>query len=115
MPVVTFGTLTIPSSKIGPIESVGPYALAITIEGSTESFGDVVAIRALQGQITITPLATGYNRITTMGGTKASLTVDGTVYANCYIERFEPAEKTRSNLGLWEFTIRFVQETYSAS
>jgi hypothetical protein len=111
MVTCSFGAVTVPTYEIESISAKGALTFACSLKCRTPTYSIVTSLQALQGHIGIRTLASGKTRIQTAGGTKATLVLNGTTYLNCYIEDMTPTETQHSNLGQWEFTIKFQQET----
>jgi hypothetical protein len=112
MALPTFNSVSIPSYNISDWKVTGAYVNEITMDCRTPTFSDITSLQALQGHIGTQLMASGKTRIQTTGGTKASLVINGTTYLNCYISALERHEVKGANpFDMWEFTIKFVQET----
>jgi len=112
MALPTFSTVTIPSKTVSDWTVTGAYVNEITLQGRTATFSDITSLQALQGHIGTQVLASGKTRIQTTGGTKASLVINGVTYTNCYISSLTWREvPDDSPFDVWEFTVKFVQET----
>jgi hypothetical protein len=113
--VVTFGGVTL--SKASKIDmQQDNYTMTCSFDCETSDYGEITALLAYSGKITPTVLESCYVRITAANSAaqKQSLVINGTTYANCYIS--EPIAITeRLAPSLWKYTIKFIQETYSAS
>ncbi len=107
----TFNSITVPSRAVLNMKIIGSYEAEIKLECATKTFSEYTALAALAGPCGPTQLASGKIRVQTLGGTKASLVLNGTTYTNCYIKDISAAEADGMQLGLWIFTITFVQET----
>lgn len=112
MALPTFSSASIPSYNISDWKVIGAYVNEITMDCRTYTFSDITSLQALQGHIGTQLMASGKTRIQTTGGTKASLVINGTTYPNCYISSLIWHEAKGANpFDMWEFTIKFVQET----
>ena len=110
--MVTFGSVTVPSYHLDSEKVEGGYYYEVSFKCRTGNLSDITALQALQGPITVARLESGYTRITTIGGTAETLTINGTAHANCYIAEITPVEVPFTFLSRYEFTIRFIQQTY---
>lgn len=109
---VTFSTAAVDAYEIAPFTAVGSYSFECSMRCRCDSSANIVALKALQGHIGVQVLASGKTRIQTTGGTKATLTINGLTYPNCYISALSwqlvPKSKPFTR---YEYTIKFVQET----
>ena len=113
---VTFNAVTVPTHHLDKL-TLGD-AFEVTFSCRTSTYGDILALQALApSSITMDRVSGGKTRITALGGTKATLVINGISYSNCYIAEISGITEAPNSLPFdeYEFTIRFVQETYSAS
>ena len=116
MTTCTFDSSLVPSRQITRelmIGSSGAYVYEVEILCRTATHAVYTALAAKTGHIGKKLLLSGKTRVSTTGGTKGTLVLNGVTYTNCYIETLSAAEVSRSNLGMWEFTISFVRHTAS--
>jgi len=108
----TFSSVSLPAYNVPEWKVIGAYVNEITLDCRTPTFSVLTSLQALQGHIGTRLLASGKTRIQTTGGTKASLVINGVTYPNCYISSLTWHEVKGANpFDMWEFTIKFVQET----
>ena len=116
MTTCTFDGTTVPTSQITKIDQLGNnsgtiYKFECSVRCRTATYADYTALAAKAGIVNKTVLYSGKTSIQTVGGTCGSLVLNGVTYTYCYIENISAAEVSRSNLGLWEFTVSFVKDT----
>jgi len=116
MVICTFSGTTVPSREITKINQTGNnagtiYKFEVTVACRTTSYSTYAALAALAGVTEKVVLLNGKTSVQTIGGTSGSLVLNGVTYTNCYIENISAAEVSRSNLGVWDFTVSFVKDT----
>jgi len=113
---VTFNSVTVPTHHLDKLTLGDAFEAVFSCR--TGTYGDILALQALApSSITMDRVSGGKTRITALGGTKATLVINGISYSNCYIAEISGITEAPNSLPFdeYEFTIRFVQETYSAS
>ena len=109
---VTFSTATVDAYEIAPFTAIGSYSFECSMRCRCDTSSNIAALKALQGHVTATILMSGKTKVQTTGGTKATLTINGLTYANCYISALSwqlvPKSKPFTR---YEYTIKFIQET----
>ena len=113
---VTFNSVTVPTSHLDKLTLGDAFEAVFSCR--TITYGDIVALQAFVPSILTTDrVSGGKTRVTVLGGTKATLVINGTSYSNCYIAEISNIQEAAGSLpfDVYEFTIRFVQETYSSS
>ena len=109
----TFDSTPVPSSRITRELILGSMVYEVEVECWTKTYSQYTALAAKAGHIGKRRLLSGYTRVTTKGGIKGTLVLNGVTYTNCYIESISNAEAAGMQLGLWNFTISFVRHTAS--
>lgn len=115
----TVGTLTVPAYDVVE-DGVGSYTYSAECKCRVDiaDIGLITALLACQGHITANTLESGQTYITTKGGQKGTLTIDGVAHVNCYIEsitnRASSGAPFHTDEAPREFTIKFVQHTASS-
>lgn len=115
---ITFSTVALPSAKLETSKPDGADDYEATFSCHTKDYADITALQALTpSKLTAQRLRNGKTRITVKGGTKATLTINGTAHTNCYIAEISGIKEAPNALPFdaYVFSIRFVQETYSAT
>lgn len=114
---VTFAGLTVPVVEIIGDEPEGADSHRVTVKCRTEEYAYYVALAALYGKVNADRLESGKTKITTVGGTLGTLVIGSLSYTNCYIEALSNAQASGSvpfdfsDDVVWEFTIKFIQDT----
>lgn len=111
--ICTFDGTTVQSRQITRELILGSYVYEVEIACRTANHSEYTTLAAKAGHIGKRRLLSGYTRVTTKGGIKGTLVLNGTTYTNCYIESISAAEVSQSNLGMWDYTISFVRHTAS--
>jgi len=113
MVACTFNTTsTVHVYRVESMSIKGAYAFECALKCRTGTFSDITGLAALQGHIGTQLMASGKTRIQTLGGTKASLILNGVTYTNCYIADLTWNEVPNAMpFARWEYTIKFIQET----
>jgi len=113
MTTCTFDGTTVQSRQITRELILGSMVFEIEITCRTTNRSEYTTLAAKAGHIGKKRLLSGYTRVTTKGGTKGTLVLNGATYTNCYIEKISAAEVSQSNLAAWDYTISFVRHTAS--
>ena len=116
MPTVTFSGVTVKSAQCTNNILNGSLQREWTFRCVTDDKSDYTALSALQGRLIKTTLATGKVSVQVYaGGTRGTLVVDGSTYTYCAIEELSAVEKYGTHLTAWEYTVKFVQDTYEGT
>lgn len=111
MVACSFSGVTVPSYRIESLNQKGAYYFDVTLK-CRGTLAQIASLQALQGLISIEQMDSGKTKIQTLGGTKATLVLNGTSYLNCYISELNCNEAPNSlPFDQWESTIKFIQET----
>lgn len=113
MVTCTFDGTTVQSRVITKVTILGSYVYEVEIACRTKTYSEYTTLAAKAGHIGKKRLLSGYTRVTTKGGVKGTLVLNGATYTNCYIEKISAAEVSQSNLAAWDYTISFVRHTAS--
>ena len=106
----TFGSTAVPTRLVRSLKIIGSYEYEVEVECATKTFSDYTTLAAMAAPCGVTRLLSGKVKVTTLG-TSGTLVLNGTTKTNCYIKDISAAEADGSQLGLWLFSITFVQDT----
>ena len=118
MTTCTFDGATVPTYLIEEIQQQGNYSFSCRLRCRTPTYSVYTTLNGKAGTTSQpgvcaigTVVENGYVSVQSYGGTKGTLVLNGVTYTNCYIQAISAAEASKSNLGLWEFSISFLKET----
>ena len=95
--------------KFQPIGSSGTYHFEMTLVCRAANLNNYNTLAGKFGRVGTKTLYNGKTKVQTKGGTSGSLVFNGTTYTNCYISDLSAAEVSKTNLGMYEYTISFVK------
>ena len=106
----TFSTHTLKTVQIVKEIIQGTNYYEVTLQCRTSAYSEYSGVMGHAGICTVTPLLSGRTHVQD-SGTKATLVLATTSYANCSIKDISAAEVQDSMTDVWDYTITFVQDT----
>lgn len=110
----TFDSVTVETYRVEKemvLGTAGGLAYEVTLACRIKTHANYLALAAKAGPLSKTTMLNGKVDVYSPLGSCKTLVLGGVTYTNCYIESISAAEVSKSNLGVWEFTVSFVRHT----